>query len=131
MYYDVPTHTLRIDNFDYAVDTGNPIISTGDLVVHEVVRDSVASKLNVQIGTLIQKLPGVITRAVARAKAGKTIDFNVDSLRIHDCQIRMGKNNVYLLVNATASTGLRIKRIKPGKSLRIIKKEPFEEGESR
>ncbi len=131
MYYDVHTRTLRIDSFDYAVDTGNPIISTGDLVVHEVVRDSIASRLNVQVGTLIQNLPGVITRAVAREKAGKTIDFNVDSLRIHDCQIRMGKNNVYLLVNATASTGLRIKRIKPGKSLRIIKKEPSEERESR
>jgi hypothetical protein len=131
MYYDVPTHSLRIDKFDYAVDTGNPVISTGDLIMHNVVRDSLASKLDMQFDTLIQKLPTVITHAVAKAKAGKTIDLSVDSLNVHDCQIRMGKNNVYLLVNATARTGLRLKRIKPGKALRIIKEERHEKEEKR
>ena len=129
--YEVPTHTLRVDNFDFAVNTGNPIISTGELIMHNVIRDSLASKLNMKVDTLIQKLPTVITHAVAKAKAGKTIDLSVDSLTVRDCQIRMGKNNVYLLVNATAKTGIRIKRIKPGKTLQIIKKERPEEADNR
>lgn len=119
LHYDMIGNSLRIDHFDYAVDTGNPVISTGDLVMHGVVRDSIASKLNVEVGRYIDQLPGIITKAVAKADAGKTIDLDVDSLTVRDCQITMGKNHIYLLVNASTKAAIRIKRIKSGKAIRI------------
>lgn len=120
--YDVPSHTIRIDNFDYSIDTGNPIVSTGDLVLHDAIRDSLATRLDVQIGAFVDRLPAIITSAVAHAKAGQTIDLSINSLAIRQCDIRIGRDNLYLLVNATAKNALRIKRIKSGKAIRIRKR---------
>jgi len=120
--YDVSTHTIGIDHFDYSIDTGNPIISTGELVMHDAIRDSIATRLNLQIGSIVDRLPTIITTAVSKAKAGRTIDLRIDSLAIRKCDIRVGRDNVYLLVNATAKNTIRIKRIKSGKAIRIHKK---------
>ena len=119
--YDIPTHTISIDHFDYAIDTGNPIIRTRELILHDAIRDSITTRLDVQIGSFVDRLPTIITRAVSKAKAGRTIDLTIDSLTIRKCDIRVGRNNVYLLVNATAKNALRIKRIKSGKLIRIRK----------
>jgi len=119
--YDIPTHTLSIDHFDYSIDTGNPIIRTRELILHDAIRDSISTRLDVQIGSLVDRLPTIITRAVSKAKAGRTIDLTIDSLAIRKCDIRVGRNNIYLLVNATAKNALRIKRIKSGKVIRIRK----------
>jgi hypothetical protein len=119
--YDIPTHTISIDHFDYAIDTGNPIISTGELILHDAIRDSITTRLDVHIGSFVDRLPTIITRAVSKAKAGRTIDLTIDSLAIRKCDIRVGRHNVYLLVNATAKNALRIKRIKSGKVIRIRK----------
>jgi hypothetical protein len=119
--YDIPTHTIGLDHFDYAIDTGNPIISTGELILHDAIRDSITTRLDVQIGSFVDRLPGIITKAVSKAKAGRTIDLTIDSLTIRKCDIRVGRNNIYLLVNATAKNALRIKRIKSGKVIKIRK----------
>jgi hypothetical protein len=119
--FDVPRHTLKIEDFDYAIDTGNPIVNTGDIILHDAIRDSIATKLDLQIGDFVTRLPSIITKAVSTAKAGKTIDLDIDSLAIRKCEIRMGKDNVYLLVNAISRNSLRLKRIKPGKAIRIRK----------
>jgi hypothetical protein len=130
--YDVPNHTIRIDDFDYAIDTGNPVVSTGEVILHDAIRDSIATRLDLQIGTFIDRLPTMINKAVSRSRAGKTIDLTIDSLAIRKCEIRMGRDNVYLLVNATAKNSLRIKKIKSGKLIRISKvPSRHDAGESR
>ncbi|NTU91862.1 MAG: DUF4403 family protein [Chlorobiaceae bacterium] len=125
--YDMPTHTIRIDNFDYAIDTGNPVVSTGEVILHNAIKDSIATRLNLQIGTFVTGLPGTITKAVAKAKVGRTIDLSIDSLAIRKYEIRMGRDNIFLLVNATAKSALRIKQIKSGKVIRIRKTRPSDE----
>ncbi|UWX56791.1 DUF4403 family protein [Chlorobaculum sp. MV4-Y] len=119
--YDIPTDTISIDNFNYSLDTGQPVVRTGELLLHDAIRDSIATRLDVQIGSFVNRLPQIITSAVSRAKASRTIDLTIDSLTIRKCDIRVGRNNIYLLVNATAKNALRIKRIKSGKRIRIRK----------
>lgn len=120
--YNIPTHTINIDNFDYSLDTGQPVVRTGELLLHDAIRDSIATRLDVQIGSLVNRLPQIITSAVSRAKAGRTIDLAIDNFAIQKCDIRIGRDNIYLLVNATLKNTLRIKRIKSGKAIRIRKK---------
>lgn len=119
--YDVPSGTIRIRNFDYAIETGDALVGTGDVVLHEMVRDSIARKLDFPVGRLVRQIPDLIHDAIGEAKAGKTIDLKIDSLSIRKGTILMGSENLFVLVDLKAKTSLRIKRIKAGKAIRIRK----------
>jgi len=117
--FDAPTQTLKVKKFDYALDTGNTIVRTGDDLLHDFVRDTVATRLNVKLDTLIGKVPGIISNAIAKGKTGKVIDLRVDSLRVEKCDILLDSKKVHLLLKVDAMADLRLKRIKPGKAVRV------------
>ncbi len=117
--FDAPTQTLKVKKFDYALDTGNAIFRTGDDLLHDFVRDTVATRLNVKLDTLIGKVPGIISNAIAKGKTGKVIDLRVDSLRVERCDILLDSKKVHLLLKVDAMADLRLKRIKPGKAVRV------------
>lgn len=117
--FDAPTQTLKVKKFDYALDTGNAIFRTGDDLLHEFVRDTVATKLNVKLDTLIGKVPGIISNAIAKGKTGKVIDLKIDSLRVERCDIILDSKKVHLLLKVDAMADLRLKGIKPGKAVRV------------
>jgi len=117
--FDAPTQTLKVKKFDYALDTGNAIFRTGDDLLHDFVRDTVATRLNVKLDTLIGKVPGIISNAIAKGKTGKVIDLQIDSLRVERCDILLDSKKVHLLLKVDTMADLRLKGIKPGKAIRV------------
>ncbi len=117
--FDVPTQSLNVQNFDYFLNTENRLVSTGDNLLHEFVRDTVATKLNVRLDTLIGKVPGIVNNAIAKGKVGKVIYLKVDSLRVKKCDIMLDREKMHLLLNVHARADLRLKRIKSGKAIKI------------
>lgn len=111
--------TLKVQEFDYFLNTKDFFINTGNELLHEFVRDSVAARLNLNLDTLIDKVPATITRAIAKEKAGEVIDLGLDTLRITRCNIMLDREKIHLLLNIRTNARLRLKKIKPGKTIRI------------
>ncbi|MBM3162387.1 MAG: DUF4403 family protein [Chlorobi bacterium] len=117
--FDVPEQVVHIRDFDYSLRTENAIVRSGDDLLHEFVRDTVATKLNLRLDTLIGKVPGIINNAIAKGRAGKVIDLKMDSLRVKKCDIVLDSKKMHLLVNVGANASLRLKQINPGRTVRI------------
>jgi hypothetical protein len=117
--FDVPAQTLKIKNFDFAVDASSMLVNRGDDVLHERLRDIVAEKLNLGLDTLIRKIPMIATHAISNGKSGRTIELSMNDVKVNKCDIRMGKQKIHFLIDTKTEVALRLKKIKPGKPLRI------------
>ena len=117
--FDGPTQTLKIRNFDFAVDAGNILVNKGNDVLHTRLRDIVAAKLNLGLDTLIHKIPTIATKAFAKGKRGRALQLTMKDVKVNKCVIRMGKRKIHFLIDTETRAALLLKRINPGKPLRI------------
>ena len=117
--FDGPTQTLKIRNFDFAVDTRSILVNKGNDVLHTRLRDIVAAKLNLGLDTLIRKIPTIATTAIAKGKSGKSLRLTMKDVKVNKCVIRMGKRKIHFLIDTETRAALWLKRINPGKPLRI------------
>jgi hypothetical protein len=117
--FDGPTQTLKVRNFDFAVDTSSILVNKGNDVLHTRLRDIVAAKLNLGLDTLIRKIPTIATDAIGKGKRGKTLQLTMKDVKVNKCVIRMGKSKIHFLIDTETEAALRLKRINPGKPLRI------------
>ncbi|NTU44190.1 MAG: DUF4403 family protein [Chlorobiaceae bacterium] len=117
--FDIPTQRLKVQNFDFTVNSGSLLVERGDEVLHNLLRERIASKLNLGLDTLIMKLPALINHAIAKGKTGRTIDLRVENLAIKQCDILMGKEMIHFIINAQTETTIRLKKIKAGRPIRI------------
>lgn len=120
--FDSEAQTLVIRNFDYAVSTTNTLVKAGDLLLHQQVKDTIASKLILEMGALIDTVPQLVETAIAKGKASDKIDLEFDHLEVIECEIQMGPQGIHFVIHAEATAGIRLKKLKPGKRLRIRKK---------
>lgn len=117
--FDIPTQRLNVRNFDFAVNSGSLLVQRGDEVLHDLLRERIASKLNLGLDTLIMKLPSLINQAIAKGKTGRTIDLSVKNLDIKQCDILMGKEKIHFIINVESETTIKLKKIKAGRAIRI------------
>lgn len=119
LVFDVPHQTLRVQHFDFDLNTNSTIINTSHDVLHDIIRDTIASKLAVNLDTLIQKVPNIIHNAIAKGNTGKVIDMNVENLEIKKCEIFMGKKRIHFKINVGVEAGLKLKKLNAGKAIAI------------
>jgi hypothetical protein len=119
LFYDVPHQKLIVQKFDFSLDTKNNFINTGEEILHDVIRDSIASKLTFDLDHLIGRVPTIINTALAKGKPGKVIHFTVDHFVINKCAIIMDNKNINFKINAGLDADLKIINIKSGKLIRI------------
>ncbi|HWR02182.1 MAG TPA: DUF4403 family protein [Chlorobaculum sp.] len=117
--FDVATQTLKIQNFDYAVDSSSILVNQGNDLLHTRLRDIVAAKLNLQLDTLIRKIPAIATHAIGKGKRGRTIQLTMKDVKVNKCAIRIGKRKIHFLIDTETEASLWLKKIKPGKPLHI------------
>ncbi len=117
--FDVPTQTLKIRNFDFAVDTNSMLVNKGHDVLHTQLRDMVAGKLNLGLDTLIRKIPMIATNAIAKGNSGRTIQLRMKDVKVNKCDIQMDKEKIHFLIDTETEAAIRLKRINAGKPLRI------------
>jgi hypothetical protein len=117
--FDPLTKRLNITDFDFAVKSSSILINRGDDVLHDLLRERIASKLNLGLETLLWKLPVIINQAIAKGESGKTIELTVEKLEIKQCTILMGKEKIHFIINADTETTITLKKIKAGKAIRI------------
>ena len=119
LIFDVPTKTLKVQNFDFALAPKSRFISLGDDFFHHAIRDSIAAKLVINLDTLIGKVPNIINKAIEKEKAGKVIDLIFSNMEIKQCGILMGKEKIHLIINVGVEASIKLKKIQTGTVIRI------------
>ena len=117
--FNVATQTLKIQNFDYAVDSRSILVNRGNDVLHTRLRDIVAAKLNLQLDTLIRKIPAIAIKAIGKGKRGRALELTMKDVKVNKCDIRMGKQKIHFLIDTETEGAFWLKRIDPGTPLRI------------
>ncbi|NTW52554.1 MAG: DUF4403 family protein [Chlorobiaceae bacterium] len=117
--FDVATQSLKIRNFDYAVDSHSILVNQGNDLLHTRLRDIVAAKLNLQLDTLIRKIPAIAIKAIGKGNRGRAIQLTMKEVRVKKCAIRMGKQKIHFLIDTETEGAFWLKRIDPGTPLRI------------
>jgi Domain of unknown function (DUF4403) len=108
-----------IRNFDYSVTSNNTLVNAGDVLLHQQLKDTIASRLVLGMGHLIDSVPQLVENAIATGKSSDKIDLEFDHLEIHSCEIFMEPTGIHFVIHAEATAGIRLKKLKPGKRLRI------------
>lgn len=117
--FNPTTQTMVINNFEYNVSSNSSVVNAGDEFLHDMIRDTIASKLILNLDSIILTLPPLVEKAIAKGKSGKAIDISFDNLYVKDCDITMDKDLVHFKIHAVADADLNLKKLKTGKKLNI------------
>lgn len=117
--FDLETKRLNILNFDFAVNSNSVLVNRGDEILHDLLKQRIASKLILGMEAMIRKLPIIINQAIAKEKTGQTIDLIIGDIEIKQCTILMGREGIHFIINAGMKTSMTLKKIKAGEAIRI------------
>ena len=117
--FDTSGQRLEIQDFDFSVDSKNVFMQAGEELLHNQIKDAIASKLNLNLNSLINKIPDLVHDAISKGKAGKTISLTLNELTIKSCDIQMGAEKIHIVAHVLTEADLRLKRIKTGKRIDI------------
>lgn len=121
--FDPEAQTFVIRNFDYSVTSNSTVVNAGDVLLHQQVKDTIASKLIVKMRNLIDTVPQLVESAIAKGKSSDKFDLEFDHLAVNSCEVSMGPQGIHFVIHARATAGILLKKLKPGKRLRIKKKQ--------
>lgn len=117
--FEVPTQKLRINNFDFSIESKNMLVQAGKEILQNDIKEAITSRLDINLGSVIEKVPGLVHHAVSREKAGKTISLTLDGLTIENCEITLGAEKIHIVAHVLTEADIRLKRIKTGKTITI------------
>jgi hypothetical protein len=125
-FYDSLSQSISMHDFEFQLSSDNALLSAGDQLLHDLLRDTLRSVLDVGMGNLIGKVPEIIEKAIAKGKTGRAIDADIDEFKVHNCQILMGAQRMHIKVHASFIGAIRLKHLNPGKEIQIMpgKKKP-------
>lgn len=115
--------TFQLQNFQFQLGSSNILLNAGHALLHNVIKDTVQALLSVGMDSLIGKVPGIIKQAIAKGKTGRSIDVDIDNLKVLSCQIKMGAKRIHFLIHTDFVAGINIKKIRPGKQIFIKPKK--------
>lgn len=119
--FDAVNLELVVRDFDYTVSSNNAFVTAGDMLLHNQVKDTIASQLVVGLRSLIDTVPKLVENAIAKGKKGDKLELNFDELAVHDCEISVGAEGIHIILHAEAKADVRLKKLKPGKKLHVKK----------
>lgn len=119
--FDAVNLELVVRDFDYTVSSNNALITAGDMLLHNQLKDTIASQLVVGLRSLIDTVPKLVENAIAKGKKGDKLELNFDELAVHDCEISIGAEGIHIILHAEAKADVRLKKLKPGKKVHVRK----------
>ncbi|MCG8341762.1 MAG: DUF4403 family protein [Chlorobiales bacterium] len=117
--FDTSSQKLKIQNFDFGVDSQNVFMQAGEEFLHNQIKEAIASRLHLSLDPLISRIPELVHDAISKAKAGKAISLTLDGLTIKSCNIQLGAEKIHLVAHVLTEAHIHLKRIKTGKIIDI------------
>jgi hypothetical protein len=121
--FDSITQKFTLGNFQFRLNSSSRLVNAGESLLHDRIRDTVQRHLTVGLDSLIAKIPSVIEKAIGKGKTGKTIDVDVNDMRILSCGITMDSKRIHLLVHTSFKSAITLKHLNAGKSIFIKPKK--------
>ena len=109
--YDTLTNTLRVKDVDYDVVTKENLMATADWLLHEHLRDTIQSKLNIPLRKPISTIPDKIETAFAKSKVSQKTDLDIDTFRLVPQQIVVRPDGVQILIKVKSKLAVKMKRL--------------------
>ena len=117
--FDTSSQKLEIQDFDFSADSKNVFMQAGEELLHNQIKDAIASRLHLNLDSLINRVPELVHNAIAKGKAGKTISLTLNGLTIKSCDIQLGAEKIHLVAHVLTEADIHLKRIKTGKRIDI------------
>ncbi|WP_345244171.1 DUF4403 family protein [Nibrella saemangeumensis] len=109
--FDTTHQMLMVKHIDYDVLTEELLLSTADWLLHDTVKDTLQSLLNVPLRSQLNQLPDKVELAFARSKAGRKAAIGINQFRLVPRQIAIRPNSIDILLHLDAKVNLSVKRL--------------------
>lgn len=110
-YFDTLRNTLQIRDVDFDVHTEERLLATADWLLHDKLRDTLQTALQVPLGRQLASIPHKIETAFERGKAGKKTDLAIDAFRLVPQRIAIRPEGVQILIDIQSKVTLQVKRL--------------------
>jgi hypothetical protein len=122
--FDAVHQTIWVEHFDFQINSNSAVLNSGDMLLHNMIRDSVRAVLFFGMDTLIQKLPFVIEQAIGKGKKiGKRMGVDVQSLYVHDCDIYLKQQSIHFNIHTHLEAEINLRKLKTGNKMMIQPKK--------
>ncbi len=118
-YFDSTKQHLGFKEFDFKVVSNNALLNIADVLLHNMIRDSIQAGLGLELNTVLSDIPGIIHKALSKGKVGQTIDIHVSDMKISTCRLVLDAEHIHLNIHTYFFAGITLKHINPGSPLRI------------
>lgn len=109
--YDTLTHTLKVKNIDFDVETEERLLATADWLLHDRLKDTLARALHVPLRDQVLKLPMLIDRAFENSKTGVKNDLDILSFRFVPQRIAIRPDGIQTLLKVETNVRLDVKKL--------------------
>ena len=122
--FDAVRQSIWVENFDFQINSNSALLNSGDMLLHDMIRDSVRAVLFFGMDTLIQKLPFVIEQAIGKGKKiGNRMGVDVQNLYVHECDIYLKQQSIHFNIHTLLEAEISLRKMKAGKKMMIQPKK--------
>ena len=112
-HFSPSTRNLSVDGFDFQFkNTSESLLEAGDYLFHDEIIEEVLTKLNIPVGSFIDSIPELIYSGIEKGKSGKNIDLSTEIDSLSFDQLKVGYNDIQMILFATGNMGLRVEHLK-------------------
>lgn len=107
--FDQASKTLRIDTFNYQVETKNTLLSMTNNMLYQDIIDYLMPRLVMELNEELSMLPEIINNAIAHSNVGEKINLHFSALDVslHNYYISQSDFQVILQVKGKADISLK------------------------
>jgi hypothetical protein len=110
-YFDTLQNTLQIRDVDFDIHTEERLLATADWLLHDKLRDTLRTALQVPLGKQLASIPQKIETAFEQGQAGKKTDIDIDAFRLVPQRIAIRPEGVQVLIDIQSKVTLKVQRL--------------------
>ncbi len=109
--YDSVSTEIKIDNFDFDVNTENALATSADWLLHDDVKSMIQKELYVQLKPFSEKLPELIEQGIAKSKSGKNVSIKFNHFWFEPEEMLLTNDNLQVLIHVHGAVELRLSNL--------------------
>ena len=107
-FFSTADYTAGLHNFDFEIDSKNPIVNSADWLLHTEILSVLSEKLTYDARPVVENLPQLIHQGIEKGKSGGKMDFVVERLDAMADTIITTKNDIQLIVRGTGVASIKL-----------------------
>jgi hypothetical protein len=109
--YDSISTEIKIDNFDFDVNTESVLATSADWLLHDDVKTMIQKELHVQLKPFSDKLPELIEHGIAKSKSGKKVSVKFNNFWFEPEEMLLNNDNLQILIHARGAVELKLSHL--------------------